>query len=210
MKAEDIVLTTRRCWYVCEDCGRLTVFNVAQRCVAPGCEGCLRACDPGELERRFANHHYRHRLLKAEPLALEVVEHTAQLTNEQGQIYQDKFLKGEINVLSSSTTFEMGVDVGQLKAVLLRNVPPTASNYIQRAGRAGRRRDGAAYAVTYARSLPHDQFYYHNPEMIVRGKVPVPQINLSEQAARAEACQLLLARPLPPQSRARRESQRRS
>ncbi|HEX8494415.1 MAG TPA: DEAD/DEAH box helicase [Pyrinomonadaceae bacterium] len=195
VKAEDIVLTTRRCWYVCEDCGRLTVFNVAQKCVAPGCEGRLRACDPGELERRFANHHYRHRLLKAEPLALEVVEHTAQITNEQGQIYQDKFLKGEINVLSSSTTFEMGVDVGQLKAVLLRNVPPSASNYIQRAGRAGRRRDGAAYAVTYARSLPHDQFYYHNPGMIVRGKVPVPQINLeNRRLAQRHANSYLLGR----------------
>ena len=195
LKVDDIVLTTRRHWHVCEDCGRLAVFNVAGRCVAPGCEGRVRACGDGELERRFANHHYRHRLLRAEPLALEVVEHTAQLTNQQGQIYQDKFLKGEINVLSSSTTFEMGVDVGQLKAVLLRNVPPTASNYIQRAGRAGRRRDGAAYAVTYARSLPHDQFYYHNPGMIVRGKVPVPQINLeNRRLAQRHANSYLLGR----------------
>src|SRR5262249_396992 len=56
---------------------------------------------------------------------------------------------------------------------------PTPANYIQRAGRAGRRRDGAAFAVSFARSTPHDQFHFHSPLEIVRGKVPVPQINLA-------------------------------
>lgn len=203
--ASKIFLTTNRKRHSCDACGRLTVFNIAGQCVAPGCNGRVRECSADEIERRFANHHYRHRLLSSEPLALEVVEHTAQLTNAQGQAYQDRFIKGEINVLSSSTTFEMGVDVGQLKAVLLRNVPPTASSYIQRAGRAGRRRDGAAYAVTYARSLPHDQFYYHNPGLIVRGKVPVPLINLTNtRLAQRHVNSFLLGRylrKLAPQGR---------
>jgi len=108
-----------------------------------------------------------------------VKEHTAQLVNQQGREYQREFRDKKVNVLSSSTTFEMGVDVGQLKAVFLRNVPPTPANYIQRAGRAGRRRDGAAFAVSFARSTPHDQFHFHSPLEIVRGKVPVPQINLA-------------------------------
>jgi hypothetical protein len=73
----------------------------------------------------------------------------------------------------------MGVDVGQLKSVFLRNVPPTPANYIQRAGRAGRRREGAAYAVTYARSFPHDQVHFHDPLSIVNGSVPIPRINLA-------------------------------
>ena len=67
---------------------------------------------------------------------------------------------GEINVPLMLDYFEMGVDVGTLKAVFLRNVPPTAANYIQRAGRAGRRREGTAFAVTYARSTPHDQTHF--------------------------------------------------
>jgi ATP-dependent helicase YprA (DUF1998 family) len=112
-------------------------------------------------------------------LPLIVREHTAQLTNAAGRMYQREFRDKNLNVLSSSTTFEMGVDVGQLKAVFLRNVPPTPANYIQRAGRAGRRREGAAYAVTFARSTPHDQFHYHEPLGIVRGAVPVPRINLA-------------------------------
>ena len=58
-------------------------------------------------------------------------------------------------------------------------MPPTAANYIQRAGRAGRRQEGAAYAVTYARSFPHDQFHFHEPSSIVSGSVPIPRINLA-------------------------------
>lgn len=179
--SERILLTTKAPWFVCESCGRTTIFSIAESCVAPGCSGKLKLYETAELENRFNNHHYRHRLLNVDPLALEVAEHTAQLTNVYGQKYQEKFVKGEINVLSSSTTFEMGVDVGALKAVFLRNVPPAASNYTQRAGRAGRRCDGAAYAVTYSRAIPHDQFYYHNPRDIVRGRVPVPTINLNNK-----------------------------
>src|ERR1035437_6431034 len=134
-----------------------------------------------DQQLRFANHHWYWRYTVTEPLPLEVKEHTAQLTNDAGRDYQRKFTDGSINVLSSSTTFEMGVNVGQLKSVFLRNVPPTPANYIQRAGRAGRRREGAAYAITYARSFPHDQVHFHSPLDIVQGRVSVPQINLANE-----------------------------
>ena len=112
------------------------------------------------------------------PLAVEVREHTAQLTLKTGSAYQRQFMSGDINVLSSSTTFEMGIDVGHLRAILLRNVPPTAANYTQRAGRAGRRR-GAAFAVTYARAVPHDQTHFYTPEEIAGGTVAVPKIRVA-------------------------------
>lgn len=211
VEADRLVLSTAGPWYLCESCGRTTILNIADACVAPGCEGKLRAHSVEQLNERFANHHYRHRLSETEPLALEVAEHTAQLTNIHGQKYQDKFVKGEINVLSSSTTFEMGVDVGALKAVFLRNVPPTASSYIQRAGRAGRRCDGSAFAVTYSRSVPHDQFHYHNPADVVRGRVPVPLINLSNtRLAQRHINSYLLGRflqQLPRQQRVDRVSE---
>jgi superfamily II DNA or RNA helicase len=99
-----------------------------------------------------------------------------------GRVYQlCNRLVDIVNVLSSSTTFEMGVDVGQLKAVFLRNVPPTPANYTQRAGRAGRRREGTAFAFTYARSTPHDQTHFFRPADIVQGEVPVPRINLANR-----------------------------
>jgi Lhr-like helicase len=174
----DILLSARKIWSACERCGRLTVFPVRDLCFAPGCDGRLKQLDDVAVDKAFGNHHYRRRLQSERAMALEVKEHTAQLTNKRGKKYQKDFVDGKINVLSSSTTFEMGVDVGALKAVFLRNVPPMASNYIQRAGRAGRRRGGAAFAVTYCRQTPHDLFHFHSPADIVEGRVPVPKVNL--------------------------------
>ncbi|WP_443987444.1 helicase-related protein, partial [Mycobacterium marinum] len=63
---------------------------------------------------------------------------------------------GKVNVLSCSTTFELGVDVGELQSVVMRNMPPKTANYVQRAGRAGRRAASAALVVTYANRSAHD------------------------------------------------------
>jgi hypothetical protein len=170
---ERILFTTRSTWHVCESCGRLTAHGAAGICPSFECGGSLRELPPEHGGGALARNHYRHRF-QSPAFPLEVKEHTAQLTNEVGRLYQERFVRGEINVLSSSTTFEMGVDVGGLKAVLLRNVPPAASNYVQRAGRAGRRRDGVAVAVTYARNMPHDQHHYSSPGQLVGGNVPPP------------------------------------
>ncbi|HPW20980.1 MAG TPA: DEAD/DEAH box helicase [Vicinamibacterales bacterium] len=165
--------------YLCNRCGSLTGRALKATCLMPGCRGHLSSITPQDLASRFSNHHWFHRVTMTDPLPLEVREHTAQLTNETGRKYQNLFAGGDVNVLSSSTTFEMGVDVGQLKSVFLRNVPPTPANYLQRAGRAGRRREGAAFAVTYARGIPHDQVHYSQPLDIVQGVVPVPRISLA-------------------------------
>ena len=73
-----------------------------------------------------------------DPIPLAAQEHTAQWTSEKAGRIQEDFIHGTINILSCSTTFELGVDVGDLQAVLMRNVPPTTANYIQRAGRLRR------------------------------------------------------------------------
>lgn len=166
-------------WWICSRCGRLAASDLAGRCYLPGCKGHLVRIHRDEVENRYRGHHYRDRLKAAEPFGLVVKEHTAQLENRAGRDYQERFVAGRINVLSTSTTFEMGVDVGGLEAVLLRNVPPTPANYVQRAGRAGRRRSGGAVAVTFCRPLPHDQVHFHQPLQAVAGVVPLPRINLA-------------------------------
>ncbi|MBM4088172.1 MAG: DEAD/DEAH box helicase, partial [Planctomycetes bacterium] len=137
-------------WGICNRCGRLTELTNLGFCLTPDCAGTVRTLNGEECSKLFEKNHYRQRHFLP-PLAISVKEHTAQLTNECGKEYQRQFMRGEINVLSSSTTFEMGVDVGALKAVLMRNVPPTTSSYIQRAGRAGRRKDGVSVALTFCR-----------------------------------------------------------
>jgi DEAD/DEAH box helicase domain-containing protein len=94
-------------------------------------------------------------------LALWAEEHSAQLSSEENRRLQDLFKSGMRNVLSSTTTMELGIDIGGLSAVLMGNVPPGKANYLQRAGRAGRRADGSAIALTFARSRPYDRAVFN-------------------------------------------------
>jgi hypothetical protein len=84
-------------------------------------------------------------------------EHSAQLSPKENRRLQELFTAGIRNVLSSTTTMELGIDIGGLNAVLLANVPPGKANYLQRAGRAGRRSDGSAAVVTFTRPRPFDR-----------------------------------------------------
>jgi hypothetical protein len=115
------------------------------------------------------------------PVPLVAEEHTAQLTSEAAGHLQDRFLRGEVNVLSCSTTFELGVDVGELEAVLMRNVPPSTANYVQRAGRAGRRTDATAFALTFAQRKAHDLSHFIEPKRMVSGKIRPPYVEIHNE-----------------------------
>jgi Lhr-like helicase len=114
--------------------------------------------------------------------------------------FQDVFLDGEqplvygIDVLSVTTTMEAGVDIGGLRAVLLANMPPTRFNYQQRVGRAGRRRDSLAAALTVCRGTrSHDEHYFRHPEQITGDLPPKPYVDLHriEILRRSFAAELL-------------------
>lgn len=165
-------------WYICDKCQNLTLHSVRGVCRAYRCQGTLRPCDPKE---ELKDNHYYRLYKETEPVPMKVEEHTAQLTGEAAAKLQTEFIKGAVNVLSCSTTFELGVDVGDLEAVFMRNVPPSAANYIQRAGRAGRRTDSTAFALTFAQRRSHDLTHYREPWRMVSGKIVAPQFKLENE-----------------------------
>jgi ATP-dependent helicase YprA (DUF1998 family) len=165
-------------WYQCDICGNLSLHNLRGICPTYRCQGSLNLSSPDTV---FKNNHYRRLYLELKPMRLVAKEHTAQLTSEAAADRQDDFMRGEVNVLSCSTTFELGVDVGELETVLMRNVPPSATNYIQRAGRAGRRTDSTAFALTFAQRRSHDLTHFREPKRMVSGKIRSPYFEICNE-----------------------------
>lgn len=108
-------------------------------------------------------------------------EHSAQQSSKRLQEYERLFKDGRINVLSCSTTMEMGVDIGGLTIVCNNNVPPHPANYLQRAGRAGRRRESRALSFTLCKNNPLDQQVFRNPLWPFVAQMKQPNITLSSE-----------------------------
>ena len=162
----------------CQKCGKVTQFNIGNNCIQIGCEGNLERLNSEE----FCSNNYYALLYDSEKVSpLFVKEHTAQLTKKDALDYQQQFIRKEINALSCSTTFEMGVDVGDLETVFLRNIPPLASNYAQRVGRAGRSIDAAAFALTFARLSSHDFTFFDSPKEMINGMIYPPNFILDNE-----------------------------
>lgn len=190
-------------WWSCARCNRMHASFLAAsgpRCDECGGELVDATADPEVLSARAG--YYRDAVLRAlsggaiEPFGLTVEEHTAQLTGMEDddafnrtERYELRFqdlriadrdrpglFEPPIDVLSCTTTMEVGIDIGTLCGVALRNVPPHVANYQQRAGRAGRRGRAIASVVTYAQGGTHDAWYYEDPSRIISGEVLAPVV----------------------------------
>ena len=167
--------------FVCDLCSRISPVSAGGVCPRFGCKGHQVSKTAAEVMGAADNDYYSHTYQEEGLFGLTASEHTAQLETKYASAVQQDFIEGRINVLSSSTTFELGVDVGELQTVLLRNVPPSVANYIQRAGRAGRRADSAALILTYAQRRPHDLSMFSDPTKMVAGEMRSPFVELSNQ-----------------------------
>lgn len=105
-------------------------------------------------------------------------EHSAQQDSTLLDRYEKEFKAGALNLLSCSTTMEMGIDIGGISVVAMNNVPPHPANYLQRAGRAGRRKEARSLSMTLCKSNPHDQAVFSDSRWAFTTPLPAPQVSL--------------------------------
>lgn len=173
----------------CNSCGFIMTENLLNVCMRCGQE--TEPISPDEVQS-----FYRQTALYAlpgagfdDPYPLRAAEHTSQTEQTEARNeerwFQDLFHDDQkpedhrVDVLSVTTTMEMGIDIGSLLSVGLRNVPPTVSNYQQRSGRAGRRGSSLATVLTFAQFRSHDQYYFDRPREIVSDPPRVPVLYLN-------------------------------
>lgn len=139
-----------------------------------------RAPAGGRRTNQFFVSYYRE--VGSGGVGLEAREHTAQVDPGLRQEREDRFRTGQLPILYCSPTMELGIDIRDLNAVNLRNVPPTPANYAQRSGRAGRSGQPAlvfTYCSTYR---SHDQYFFRRPDRMVAGAVAPPRVDLANEA----------------------------
>ncbi len=123
-------------------------------------------------------------------------EHTAQLKVAENKKDEELFRLNWLNMLSSTTTMEMGIDIGALASVMLANTPPTPANYMQRAGRAGRRGEGSTLIFTITSASPHDEMFYKNPAWAFTSIIHSPEVSLTNRVLVQRAINAWLVREM--------------
>ena len=221
LKGSELSLEIGGHWSYCQSCrtpqrpfpGRATCVNCRQGNAVP----IDPDVDPVFVARKG---YYRASTVDARkqppipPMAFIAAEHTAQLNSgqvdavfsqaeEHELLFQDVDLgpgesgsaKPAIDVLSCTTTMEVGIDIGSLSGVSLRNMPPARANYQQRAGRAGRRGNSVATVTAFGSADSHDEHYFTHPDQMIRGEVDDPTLTLDNRdIARRHVTAYLLQR----------------
>lgn len=162
---------------VCPRCGTVHHFRRLRVCTGTSC---------GDLwEMSLAGNYFRREYTRAldDAVPVQAAEHSGQVPGQERRLIEERFREadGDLNVIVCTPTMELGIDIGDLPAVYMRNVPPSPSNYAQRAGRAGRKGQGALVTIFCGVGSfrgPHDQYFYRYPAKIIAGKISPPRFLL--------------------------------
>ncbi len=157
--------------YRCVACQTWVAYELPT-CPTPKCaQGCL---EPREVDQ---DNYYVRLYADRQPLRVVVAEHSAAISGDERAKRETGFKEGRVDALVCTPTLELGVDIGPLLTVVLRNAPPTPANYVQRVGRAGRRlRIG--FVSTFCAGGAHDRHAFENPEWLLGGSFTPPRLRL--------------------------------
>ena len=158
----------------CDRCGLAAGTSLRDTCTRRGCRGTVArpSKEPsGGVWERWLSAYGESRIG-----GIRASEHTAQLSTTAQVAAEEDFRAGRTHLLSSTTTFEMGVDLGNLNLVLMRNAPITSAQYIQRAGRAGRGAVKDAVCVTICSGRAWDRDVWEDPLLLMQGRMFPPAV----------------------------------
>ncbi len=163
--------------HVCDRCGIISAWSARCSCPRKGCMGTL---EPFPFDSGAANAIARWVAgdVAIHFASLRSEEHTAQINKDLAKEIEEAFRGDGVNLLSSTTTFEMGINIGDLQKILLRNAPPTPAAYVQRVGRAGRGADKNSICVTLCRGTKYDLDMWNDPARLMSGKMRPPTVFL--------------------------------
>ncbi|MFF6786164.1 DEAD/DEAH box helicase [Streptomyces sp. NPDC012510] len=158
-----------------------------QPCPRYRCGGHLHAGRDGQgslRQRDFTDDFYRRMYREAGVFTINTAEHTGTLDRPKREAVEKAFRDGtdvhyaNPQVLSCTPTLELGIDIGDLSAVVLASLPKGPANYVQRVGRAGRT-TGNAYLLTMVDRGPRDRYYLEDPLRMIAGDIQPPGCFLS-------------------------------
>jgi DEAD/DEAH box helicase domain-containing protein len=173
--------------WTCDRCGFVHLHGSAGVCANKGCN----STSLSQREQSARAGDYYGWLANQDLRRIAVAELTAQTKPASEQRKRQRWFKGiqlpapkenprtcQLDVLSVTTTMEVGVDIGALNATLMANMPPQRFNYQQRVGRAGRAGQAFSFAITSCRDSAHDEYYFNNAYRMTGDLPPQPFLDL--------------------------------
>ncbi len=185
IEPKSLIVTTDVSLFTCKTCSyAVTVPKTEEKiwhrmpCLQNKCTGSMER----DIDREPEIDYYRDLYRSGDVHRFVPREHSALLTSEQREEIEKNFMRDDQrpwdpNIVSSTPTLELGIDIGDLSTVFLCSVPPSQSNYLQRIGRSGRK-NGNSFCFSMATSKPHDQYFFAEPDQMIAGNVPAPGVFL--------------------------------